>query len=86
MKPINLSKDPDFKVYNWQLEQIDLGDYFVKQMIPTECHIKENGTFSNEPVLCFVLEDSIGPAVVAQISLKMFQPVLDEIARIMGND
>lgn len=87
MKPTNLSKDPDFKVYNWGLEQIDLTDmgHTPRQMIPTECHIRENGSISDEPTLLFVMENGNDvETVVAQISLRMFQPVLDEIAMLRG--
>jgi hypothetical protein len=83
MKPQKLNKDPDFSLYNWGTDQIDLSEDHIRgEFVPVECHIKMDGTKDNKPCILFVVEDAVGNRFAHQISLKMFQPVLDEIKRI----
>jgi len=83
MKPTKLNKDPDFSVYNVGTDKIELTQSgLIGQLVPVECYIKTDGTKDNKPVLCFVLEDVYAlrqQYFVAQISLKMFKPVIDQL-------
>lgn len=78
--------DKDFKVDTVdQGQQVDLRHHgTIQEMRPIECHIKPDGDINDNPALIFVLSDMRQKKVVAQISLKMFMPVIREL-RKMGH-
>lgn len=74
----------DFEVFNWGKGQIDLSSKKYKTLVefrPTELHMKENGSITNEPAFLFILE-AITEAkfvVIGQISLEMLNGGLNEL-------
>ena len=71
----------DFIGINHRKEQIKLPFKKHFPMLPTEVHLKEDGTLSNEPSLAFVLThpNSAMSPVVGQISIKMLNEGLADI-------
>lgn len=51
------------------------------QMKPTEVYLQQDGATDGGSSLCIVLERDGFPTVFGQISVKMFQPVLDGLKK-----
>jgi hypothetical protein len=53
------------------------------QFIPTELHLKENGTITEEPSFAIVMQSpgikSLSTAVIGQVSLKMLNEAMEEL-------
>lgn len=72
--------DEPFRGINHGTEKIDLTHLGrpVRELRPTEVHLKENGALGEKPSLCFVLDDGLIP-VVGQISVSMLNKGLADI-------
>lgn len=72
----------DIKTVNHGTGMIDIDPApvakHVVQGMPTELHLKENGTLSNGPSLAIVIETH-NRRVIGQISIDMFNEALNEL-------
>lgn len=73
----------DFKAFNHGTGKIDL-THFSKKVInfakPIEIHLKEDGSITNEPSFCIVLEkESENRITIGEITLKMINEGLADI-------
>lgn len=69
-------------------EQIDLtGRPVIKQeCMPVACYIKPDGDVRDEPSLCFIIRTPTGVEIVAQLSARMFTPVIMELERMRNEN
>lgn len=51
----------------------------ISMMRPTEIHLKEDGSKTNEPSFAIVLERAYSPTVIGEISLEMLNDGLADI-------
>ncbi len=51
----------------------------LTQGMPTELHLKEDGTLDNKPSFAVVIEDLNRNKVIGQISLRMLKQALNEL-------
>lgn len=69
-----------FKAFNHKLEKIDLSHHEnVIEVRPTEIHLKENGSKTDESSFLIVSEHPSLPVMAAQISLEMLNEGLEQI-------
>lgn len=72
-----------FQGFNHGTSQIVFGPErefaFPAELKPIEVHIKQDGSITDEPSLCFVMVDGAGAHRFAQISLDMLNDGLADI-------
>ena len=70
----------DFTAYNHGKGVIDLRDIgSATQMMPTEIHLKEDGSLDNKPSFTIILEHPLKKPVYGQITLEMLNDGLEDI-------
>lgn len=69
--------------FSWRLwkpgEQIRIMHQITAELMPAECHIKEDGSVAHMPSICFVMRHANGATFVSQITEHMLRPVLREL-------
>lgn len=65
-------------------EQVDLrGRPVVTEVMLTECYILPEGDINDNPSVCFVAKTREGKEIVAQISERMLQPMINELKELV---
>lgn len=84
MKKENSEKN--FDVVVWEKgESMDF-NHCIGQLLPTELHIKPDGTLEDKPSFAFLLQDGDGRKWCAQLSERMLKAGLNKAMEMKGVD